>query len=407
LNLPLFIAKKYFFSKKKRNFINVISIISMAGVAVGTMSLVVVLSVFNGLEGFIRSLYSSFDPDIKVLPVKGKSFVMDSLSLQKINSIEGISFVSEVIEDNAYVKFRDSEMVVKLKGVDQHFLRNERLGGSIVEGNLILENDNLPLAIIGRGVQYTLNISDINDFYPLQFYYPKRKRSSALNPGQLTNRRNINIGGVFAIEKQYDMNYIVVPLKFASRLMDYGRKRTALEINVSDESNIETVKLKIQDILGASYTVLDSDQQHSSLIMAIKIEKLFVFITFSFIIAVAAINIFFSLTMLAIEKKKDIAVLYALGSGRNLVRSIFLHEGAIISFSGAIVGMILGILLCLVQQQFGIISMGVDTSVIDAYPVEMKLNDFILSSISIVLITLIFSARPAFIASRSTVVDQL
>ena len=379
----------------------------MVGVAVGTMSLVVVLSVFNGLEGFIRSLYSSFDPDIKVVPVQGKSFVMDSLLLEKIEEIDGIQFVSQVIEDNAYVRFRDSEMVIKLKGVDHNFIKNERLGKSIVEGKLALEAENIPLAIIGRGIQYTLNISDINDYYPLQFYYPKRKRTSSLNPGQLTNRRNINIGGIFAIEKQFDMNYVLVPLKFASSLMDYGTRRTALEINVKDKSNIPIIKSQIQDILGAAFDVLDSDQQHSSLIMAIKVEKLFVFITFSFIIAVAAINIFFSLTMLAIEKKKDIAILFAMGSGKHLVRSIFLHEGAIIAFSGAIVGMALGILLCLVQQHFGIISMGVDTSVIDAYPVEMKFNDFLYSSISIIVITLVFSSRPAFIAAKSTVVDQL
>jgi len=379
----------------------------MVGVAVGTMSLVVVLSVFNGLEGFIRSLYNSFDPDLKVVPVQGKSFSVDSLDLLDINSIEGITFVSEIIEDNAYVKFRDAEMVVTLKGVDQNFLKNKRLERSIVEGRLLLKNDNLHYAVIGRGIQYTLNIVDINDFYPLQFNYPRRRRGSALDPAQLTNRRSIGVGGVFAIEKQYDINYVLVPLEFASSLMDYGTRRTALEINIDEDSDQEAIKSQIQDIIGPDFNVLDSDQQHSSLIMAIKWEKLFVFITFSFIIAVAAINIFFSLTMLAIEKKKDIAVLYALGSERGLVRSIFLYEGAIISFSGAIVGMVLGILLCFVQQQFGFISMGVDTSVIDAYPVEMKFNDFIYSSISIILITLIFSSRPAFIASRSTVIDQL
>ena len=379
----------------------------MAGVAVGTMALVVVLSVFNGLEGFIRSLYSSFDPDIKVLPLQGKSFLMDSMSLISIRNIEGIEFVSEVIEDNAYVKFRDAEMVVKLKGVDHNFLKNTRLNSSIVEGSLVLENDKLPFAVIGRGIQYTLNITDLGDFYPLQFYYPKRRRGSSINPAQLTNRRNINIGGVFAIEKQFDMNYILVPIRFASQLMDYGMKRTALEINIREDADQYKIISEIRKIMGASYNVLNSDEQHSSLITAIKIEKLFVFITFSFIIAVAAINIFFALTMLAIEKKKDIAVLYAMGSGKALVRSIFLHEGAIISFSGAIIGMVLGIVLCFIQQQFGIISMGVDTSVIDAYPVEMKLNDFLLSSASIVLITLVFSSRPAFIASRSSVLDQL
>lgn len=384
-----------------------ISIISMIGVAVGTMALVVVLSVFNGLEGFIRSLYNSFDPDIKVMPVRGKSFVMDSLNLEKIQQIDGIAFVSEIIEDNAYVKFRDSEMVVKIKGVDDQFLKNTRLQQSIVEGSLLLEKDNLNFAVIGRGIQYTLNISDINDYYPLRFYYPKRRRGSSINPAQLINQRSIGIGGVFAIEKQYDMNYVLVPIDFAGNLMDYGMRRTSLEINVKDYRDIQSVKSQISRIVGPSFEVLDSDQQHASLITAIKIEKLFVFLTFSFIIAVAAINIFFSLTMLAIEKKKDIAVLYALGSGRKLIRSIFLHEGAIISFSGAVMGMALGILICFIQQQFGIISMGVDTSVIDAYPVEMKLGDFIYSSLSIIFITMLFSSRPAFIASRSSVIDQL
>lgn len=379
----------------------------MVGVAVGTMALVVVLSVFNGLEGFIRSLYSSFDPDIKVVPLQGKSFLIDSLSLNLIRDLEGIEFVSEVIEDNAYVKFRDAEMVVKLKGVDHNFIKNTRLRNSIVEGNLVLENDKIPYAVIGRGIQYTLNITDLGDFYPLQFYYPKKRRGSSLNPAQLTNRRNINIGGIFAIEKQFDMTYILVPIRFASQLMDYGMKRTALEINIREDADLDRIISEIRQIVGDSFNVLDSDEQHSSLISAIKIEKLFVFITFSFIIAVAAINIFFALTMLAIEKKKDIAVLYAMGSGRALVRSIFLYEGAIISFSGAIIGMALGIILCFIQQQFGIISMGVDTSVIDAYPVEMKLSDFLFSSASIILITLTFSSRPAFIASRSSVIDQL
>ena len=371
------------------------------------MSLVIVLSVFNGLEGFIRSLYNSFDPDVKIVPVQGKSFTVDSLELKEINDLNGVAFVSKIIEDNVYVKFRDAEMVVTMKGVDQNFLKNERLERSIVEGKLMLKNNNLNYAVIGRGIQYTLNISDINDYYPLQFYYPRRRIGTSLNPAQLTNQRSIGIGGVFAIEKQYDINYILVPLDFARSLMDYGAKITALEINVTANTDLNMIKSQLQEIVGPDLNVLDSDQQHSSLIMAIKIEKLFVFITFSFIIAVAAINIFFSLTMLAIEKKKDIAVLYALGSGKGLVRSIFLHEGAIISFSGAVIGMALGILVCFIQQQFGIISMGVDTSVIDTYPVIMKYSDFIYSSISIILITLLFSSRPAFIASRSTVLDQL
>ena len=148
------------------------------------MSLVIVLSVFNGLEGFIRSLYNSFDPDVKIVPVQGKSFTVDSLELKEINDLNGVAFVSKIIEDNVYVKFRDAEMVVTMKGVDQNFLKNERLERSIVEGKLMLKNNNLNYAVIGRGIQYTLNISDINDYYPLQFYYPRRRIGTSLNPAQ-------------------------------------------------------------------------------------------------------------------------------------------------------------------------------------------------------------------------------
>jgi len=379
----------------------------MVGVAVGTMSLVIVLSVFNGLEDFIRTLYNSFDPDIKVMPVMGKSFEIDSVATNQIRRIEGINFVSEVIEDNAYIKYRDSEMVVKVKGVDGEFLMNDRLRKNIVEGSLTLEKEGLPQAILGRGVQYTLNMNDIDNVFPLQFFYPKRASRGSINPSQAVTQRNIMVGGIFEIEKQFDMNYIVAPIDFVNRLMDFKSRRTALEINLKKGTDVDYVKNEIAEILGDSFLVLDSDEQHATLIKAIKIEKLFVFITFSFIIAVAAINIFFSLTMLAIDKKKDIAILFSLGASKKLIQSIFLKEGAIISFSGAILGMTAGILICAIQQQFGVVSMGIETAVIDAYPVKMKWLDFIYSSASIIMITLLFSSRPAIIASRLIKVDQL
>ncbi len=177
----------------------------MTGVAVGTLALVIVLSVFNGLEEFIRSLYGSFDPDIKVLPIKGKSFVLQPGLIEEISSIGGVINVVKVIEDNAYVKYRDAEMVVKLKGVDENFLLDHRLEQNIVEGDLFLKRDHQMYAILGRGIQYTLNINHLNDIYPLQFYYPKRRYRSSLNPAQSVNRLNIMVSGIFAIEKQFDL----------------------------------------------------------------------------------------------------------------------------------------------------------------------------------------------------------
>lgn len=379
----------------------------MTGVAVGTMALVIVLSVFNGLEDFIRSLYGSFDPDIEIVSRQGKSFVLEDQMMERIASISGIGNVVKVIEDNAYVKYRDSEMVVKLKGVDGNFLEDSRLGKNIVEGELFLERDQKMYAVLGRGVQYTLNVNHLNDVYPLQIYYPRRRYSPGINPAQSINRSNIMISGIFAIEKQFDLNYIIVPLEFARNLMDYDNHITSVEVMVGNISSISEVKSRLKETLGENYHVLDSDEQHSTLIKAIKIEKLFVFITFSFIIAVSAINIFFSLTMLAIEKKKDIAVLISVGASKKLIRRIFINEGAIIAFTGAFLGMLTGVLVLLAQQQFGLVSMGIETSVIDAYPVKMRLNDFLFTAVTIILITLFFSSRPAIIASKSNVIDNL
>jgi lipoprotein-releasing system permease protein len=226
LNLPLFIAKKYFLSKKKKNFINVISIISMLGVAVGTMSLVIVLSVFNGLEDLIRELNQNFDPELKIEAVKGKSFELSKEFLEGIKSIDGVEIVTQVVEDNAYVKYKDDEMVVKLKGVERNFKDHHRFDNNIVQGRFLLEENGVDYAVIARGVQRALSIHKLSNMHTLQFYYPKRTRTSGLNPTNLTNQRVILPSGVYATEKQYDMNYVFVPLEFAVALLDYGNRRT-------------------------------------------------------------------------------------------------------------------------------------------------------------------------------------
>lgn len=407
MNLSFFIAKRYFRSKKKKNFINIISNISMIGVAVGTMALVVVLSVFNGLEDLIRSLYSSFDPEIKVMIKEGKSFEVNEDFLNKIKQIEGVAIVTEIIEDNAYVKYKDAEMVVKIKGVGDNFIDQHRMDNTIVHGELKLKENNVNYALVGRGVQYALSIAPNNDFYTLQVFYPKDVTAGTLDPGRLYNQKNIMPGGIFAIEKQYDENYIFVPLDFARELLEYGNKRTSLEIKTKAGYNVAGVEENIQAVLGNEFQVLNSDEQHSSLLKAIKIEKLFVYITFSFILAVASFNIFFSLTMLAIDKQKDIAILYAMGATNKLIRSIFLAEGAIIAFTGAVFGLVIGLLICWMQQTYGLVSMGMQTSVLDSYPVKMVFTDFIFTAISIVIITFLASYRPAVIATKSNVVNNL
>ena len=384
-----------------------ISIISMSGVAIGTMALVIVLSVFNGLEDLIRGLNMNFDPELKVEASKGKSFELTSEFLDAIKAIEGVEIVTQVIEDNAYAKYKKDEMVVKLKGVEKNFIDHHRLDGNIVQGRLVLEEDGVNYAIIARGVQTALSINRLSNMYTLQFYYPKRGQTSGLYPTGLTNHKVILPAGVYAIEKQYDMNYVLVPLDFAVELLDYGNRRTSLEIKVNAAYDIPDVKERVINFVGDGFKVLTSDEIHADFFKVLKIEKLFVFIIFSFILAIASFNIFFSLTMLAIDKKKDIAILSSIGADKRLIKSIFLTEGAIISFLGAFLGLFLGLVICSIQQKFGLVSMGMETAVIDAYPVKMQLPDFLYTGLSIIAITLVASYRPAIIATRITIQENI
>ncbi|MFY8037526.1 MAG: ABC transporter permease, partial [Cyclobacteriaceae bacterium] len=230
MNLSLFIAKRYFLSKRKKNFINIISIISMCGVAFSTAALIIVLSVFNGLGDLLRSLNLTFDPELKIEAVKGKSFEVDSLLLEKIRAIEGVEMVTEVIEDYALVRYRDADIVVTIKGYSDNFIQQHRLDDHIVEGKLRLRENGINYAIVGRGVRYALNIGVENNIFPLQVYYIKNAKASTIDISKLYARRDIEPGAVFSIEKNYDDNYIFLPLEFAQDLLDYGNKRTSLEI---------------------------------------------------------------------------------------------------------------------------------------------------------------------------------
>jgi len=403
LKLSLFIARKYFLSKKKKNFINIISIISVCGVAVGTMALVIVLSVFNGLEDLIINLNQNFDPELKIEALKGKSFELTEELLSTVKSTEGVEIVTQVVEDNAYAKYRNDEMVVILKGVEPNFIDHHRLDRNIVQGRLVLMEDGVNYALIAKGVQDALSINRLSNMYAITLAYPKRGRTSGLNVSNLINQKIILPAGVYAIEKKFDMNYVFVPLQFALDLFEYGDRRTSLEIKVSNDYEIESVKQSLINKLGKNFKVMTSEEIHADFFKVLKIEKLFVFIIFSFILAIASFNIFFSLTMLAIDKRKDIAILSSLGANKGLIKSVFITEGAIISLTGALSGLVLGLIICVLQQQFGIVSMGMQTAVIDAYPVKMQFPDFLYTSLSIIIITLISSYRPAVIATRTEI----
>jgi len=235
---------------------------------------------------------------------------------------------------------------------------------------------------------------------PLQLLYPKVTKTVSLNPENAFVRLQILAGGVFAIERQYDDNFVFVPLDFAEQLFSYGNRRTAIEVKAAPGQSISDLQKNLKKQLGPQFKVLNSDEQHVSLLRAVKVEKLFVFITFAFILTIASINIFFSLSMLVIDKQKDIAILSAMGATANTIRNIFLAEGALIAFTGAFIGLLLGFLICWAQQTFGLVSMGMQTAIVDSYPVRMQLQDFVMTGATILLITFIVSIRPAMKAAQ-------
>jgi lipoprotein-releasing system permease protein len=379
----------------------------MVGIAFSTAALIIVLSVFNGLEGLLRSLYTSFDPEIKIELVKGKSFEMTEELLSKIKSIHGVGIITEVIEDYAYVRFRDADMVVTMKGVSDNFIDQHRLDNHLVDGELVLRENGMMYAIIGRGVQYALSIGIEENIFPLQVFYIKNAKSSSLDPSQLYAQRALQPGGVFSIEKTYDENFIFVPLDFANDLLNYGNKRTSLEIQTKPGSSVNTVQEEIKKTLGDSFRVLTNEEQHQDLYRLLKIEKLFTFLALSMLIVVASINIFFSLMMLALDKKKDISILSAMGAHESFIQKIFLNEGALIAFLGAGIGLMLGWAICWLQDTFGLVGMGMENAIVSSYPVKMKFTDFLLTASVIISITALVSFYPAHKASQNTTPQHL
>ncbi len=373
----------------------------MIGVAVGTMALIIVLSVFNGLEDLVRGLYASFDAELKVEATQGKSFEATEEWLEKIKNLDGVAVVTEVIEDNALFRYRDDQHLARLKGVSENFIDQDRFEKGYLWGDLTLGAPGQPSAIVGRGVGFFLSIDLENDFELLQVFYPKAPRSAGtIDPTQLYSRDVLKPAAFFSIEKEFDDNYIIAPLDFVSELLNYGEKRTALEIKVGEGHTISAVKSELRNMLGPEFSVKDTDEQHAGLLRTIKIEKLFVFITLSFILAVASFNIFFSLSMMAIEKKKDTAVLFAMGATQKLIRRIYIKQGAIIAITGAVIGLILGFFICWLQDTFGLVSLGITSSIVENYPVKMIWTDFLWTSLAVIAITFMASYRPAVIASR-------
>lgn len=407
MNLPLFIASRYLFSKRKKNFINIISIISVLVVAIITAALIIVLSVFNGLEELLRSLNNSFDPPLKIEAVAGKSFEVTDELREKIQSVNGVEMITEVVEDFAYVRYRDANQLVTLKGVSENFVDQRRIDASIVLGEVALRSGGVPLALVGMGIRNTLSIDLDDKLHALHVYYIKNTEGATIDPSRLYTQRPIYPGAVFSIIQNLDDNYIIVPLSFAVDLLDYGNKRTSLEINVVNENATDRVQAGLQSVLSDDFRVLNREQQHKDLYKLLRMEKMFAFLAFALLLCIGSINIFFTLMMLALDKKRDVSILSAMGAQLRTIRNVFLLEGAFIAILGTILGIIIGGSLCLLQRHFGLVSMGMESAVMEGYPVKIVAQDILYVVGAMFVITFLISYRPATLAARFSSVQHL
>ncbi|MEI9919364.1 MAG: FtsX-like permease family protein [Bacteroidota bacterium] len=406
MNATLFIARRYFFSKRKKSFINAISQLSVGVVAFFSGALIVVLSVFNGLGELLRSVHVAFDPELKIEATR-KTFEVTDKMRSDIKSTEGVALFSEVIEDYAYARYGDLDLPVIIRGISDNLVEQGRLDDHMVVGELALHKDSIPFAIVGIGVKNQLHIDVHDDMHVLQLFYIRNASGGGLDPSRLYARKSIRPGGAFSIEKKFDENYVFVPLDFAAELLNYGNRRTWIEIKTTPGADIDRVKKALGKKLGDDFKVLTNDEQHADLYKLLKLEKLFVGGALAVLTLIGSINIFFSLMMLAIDKKKDISVLFAIGAYPQFIRTIFISEGAIISIVGTAIGLSAGALLCYLQATFGLVGMGMDDAIQADYPVKMIASDFLLAGGLAVIMTFVTSFYPASLAAKSYSVQNL
>lgn len=391
MNFPFYIAKRYLFSKKSHNAINVISAISVCGVALATMALVCTLSVFNGFQDLVATFFTAFDPQLKITAVSGKVFDGEDARVLKLAEMPEIELITRTLEDNAMVKYQDRQAMVVVKGVEDNFEQQSAIDSILYgRGNPVLHDEVADYVIPGMGLVSVLG-SGVRFLDPLVVYAPKRgSKVNLSNPSaSFVSGKLFSSGLVFAVsQEKYDMSYMLTSLNFARRLFQYDNEVSSIEVKLKDGYSVAQTKQKITALLGDEFRVQDRYQQQADTFRIMEIEKLISYFFLTFILMIACFNVIGSLSMLIIDKKQDALTLRNLGANDRLIIRIFLLEGRMISFIGAVAGILVGLLLCFVQQQFGIISLGSSAGsfVIDAYPVSIHLTDIILIFLTVLLV---------------------
>ena len=398
MNFPFYIARRYLVSKKSHNIINIISGISIAGVMICTTALIIILSVFGGFERLVISLFNAFNPDISITLKEGKTFDSGLVPEDQIRKIPGVKYLAEVIEENALVKYKDKQYIATLKGVGEDYAKMSGLDTMMSEGTFKLQEGDRNFAVMGYGVAYFLG-ANLDDYAnPVSIYVPRRNASFSGTFENAFNNDVIFPSGFFSVQQDFDIKYVILPIRFVKKLLEYDKQVTGLEVGISKGADAERIQRQIIQLAGDKFIVKNRYQQQAILYQIMKSEKWAIFLILTFILIIATFNVIGSLSMLILDKKRDIAVLQCLGASQAKVKRIFLTEGILVSLIGAVGGLVLGAITCFLQQRFGFVKLGSanSTFVVNAYPVHMQVTDFIFVFLTVIVIGSIATWYPVF-----------
>jgi lipoprotein-releasing system permease protein len=395
LNTSIYIAKRYLFSTKKMHAINIISGISMVGVLIGTAALFILLSVFNGLEKTILSMYSNFSPEIRIEARLGKTFDPSTRYIKLLQKDASLLSYTERLQDKVVIKYGERTFIANMMGVSNGFLENKQLDSIIVDGSFTLYLNKTPLAVIGNMVRYNLSVNIRDELTAMQVFAPKRRNNISINPADEFTTGAIIPVGVFSVQQEFD-DMIITPLSFARMLLGEPSRVSSVDLNYKKGTDLTKVQDELQSNLGSDFVVKNRSQQNTSLYKTLNFEKWAVFMILTFVVLIAAFNIVGSLTILVIEKRKDIAILTSLGASKRLIQGIFFFEGMMISLIGCVTGIVLGWVFCLLQQHYGWVKVGAAIAVQNsAYPVDIRGGDFVLVFSTVMAISVLASGISA------------
>ena len=404
--LPFFIAKRYLFAKKSHNVINIISLISSIGIGIGSIALIIILSVYNGFDTLIKSQYQAYQPDFVITPSEGKSFSANSGQFEQIASLPGVMQLFPVVEETVFAIYDNRQSIATIRGVEEAYGQISGISENVVEGEFKLGFGDVGNAVIGSGLATELRLR-VRFLSPIELYFPDRNSQiSMINPAASLNDELLYPSGIISLNNDFDKSGIYIPISKARELLSYGEhEATSVEIYM-DKSSGESLRgvysereKELEKILGASFVVKNRYEQNETLYKMMRSEKFAVYMILFFVILVVSINIFGSLSMLILEKKHDIQTYLSMGAGSGIINRIFVLQGWLISFFGAVVGVVIGLILCFIQQQYGIIPMP-GNYIVDSYPVDIHFADVVITLSGVLLIGYLISILPVRLLKR-------